>query len=1706
MRLKKKWLSVLLALLLTMSIISCNSGDSGSGGDGGGNPPNPPTTTTSVQNTSRLVIQSSNIQQQEGVEENSIKNVTVLLRRGNTLLFDSSKTVGKESWELNRDAAGALVLASKKAEEKLQVNDIITIQASGFSAQQFVYDEGMEKKGKTQIKLKAVEAVQEFILGDLGGGRVSSSLSRGLKATLDESQNLNVQTTDGSLFLSLPATKLQDSGRSLMRRTNASKNSKIYLEMTTIDPKTEGESAIGDYSFDPTAEPKESAFFRSVSRATTAATREESALESVVMANIEMKTESGDRLDCFDSDATFDMQTQQCITSDGRAPSMATLRMKVPTAQFEEFSRKFNLGERRVPLYSYNEATAQWVLQTDKNGTPIDAELILEDNNQDSIANQGDQLYVEGKVSHFSYWNGDYPMQRSCLDGTIESDYDLPVGTRVEVKGESYSGRIFRQRLKPTDRSFSNIYVKKNAKAKIYLRYPDGTTSDPVFVQSGEYKDGNCQSVILPGDEDTAESIVLKSAFVTKTVKVTVTDWDDTPLEKAYVGSKTTNENGTIDILVEKKEMTLSISYNTGKYVTKTTVTIPVEETTVTAKLDTRSFQVTGRMTLRDSDVARAVKGSVNVRGSGFRNYKSTNENGEFTLYMPMSALKEGETLKIDAYAYSKTYSRYLNKHVTITITAEHVQNARLTQNFDFVLVRYHLSGRVTDPMLPDGKIGVAGIKVWTTNSGYTTTDEEGYYNLSLFSSEREETLRAYDNKEREYATPKSITIPANNAENLTDQNFTVHRTPARIKGQVLNTKGLPVQGIKAYWTRGWIANTTDENGQFEVEYSGKYSGKIYLYDQNGRYLTQSNNLTPERGKTSDLGELIINNNIAPIINSAVLEPQTATVGQKVTLTVDAYDPDGDALTYSYLRSGSSFGDSSGDTMEFVPDQSGWFFLQINVDDGFGGQAKSWQSIYVRNNARPQITEITGLQEFYKKSSDMVVTVEAHDREGSPLQYTVQLKNSFGKLVTGKMSVNQNQITISKTVENGDYELVIAVSDGVNETKARRKFRADDNTPPEITGVVNVTNPDATSDVGQILTLLSDNNGVSLQVNVSDEDTASLKYEWRVSEALEPQNGTTSTVTIQPKQSGSFQVGVIVWDNKGLQASKTFNLRIETNRPPIIKSDSGWDHSKLLKTATGFTTLSGSTVTALTLTVNAEDADGEPLSYEFGDIRTNSGTITPTISANQATYSPNGLETGRYAAKFTVKDGTNERSAYAIFSITENRPPRLQLFHIPIQQKVNTTKTLKAVILDPESGDLSVNWKLVGDVSGDVTLQNGKVEKAGSLTTATIELNSGALPRQFNLRLETSDGVNQLTRNRTITIVENQAPTITKAEVFPTTLQQGDTIHLRANAFDQDDELGTVQWILRNTETDATFDIGSKLEANPPIDQPEGNYELYLKVSDSVTATESERFNITITKGNVAPTITDPVATKTSLLQGESAVISVTGSDADQDSISFEWTVMNTIRNEQGDRITFQSNEIGSYTIGVRGFDGKKYSDYKTVTVTVREGALNMATTPSRTQPLGSEFSFTLSFSEQETEIPQDVQWSVTSMPTGSTANITGNGKTAIFTPDKVGSYRVKASVTLHDINYTAETTVSVNENKVEPDLHGVITDESNKPLAGVLVRLYHKQDLSLYDQTTTTDETGSYSFYEVPAGTYYLVIYGGDDYILQTREISIGN
>jgi outer membrane protein OmpA-like peptidoglycan-associated protein len=178
----------------------------------------------------------------------------------------------------------------------------------------------------------------------------------------------------------------------------------------------------------------------------------------------------------------------------------------------------------------------------------------------------------------------------------------------------------------------------------------------------------------------------------------------------------------------------------------------------------------------------------------------------------------------------------------------------------------------------------------------------------------------------------------------------------------------------------------------------------------------------------------------------------------------------------------------------------------------------------------------------------------------------------------------------------------------------------------------------------------------------------------------------------------------------------------------------------------------------------------------------------------------------------------------------------------------------------------------------------------------------------------------------------NDPPTVTCQAVNASILQE-DKSAVRASAIDPDGDILTYSWSTTGGKIDGSGDTVTFDASNIAP----GKYTLTVTVSDRHDHEVTCSTDITVLKRNVAPVVSI-APTSASITQGESVALKATASDANNDQLTYTWTVNGQPLAANTPTITFgtEGRKPGQYAVVVAASDGEATAN-ATSNITVKE-------------------------------------------------------------------------------------------------------------------------------------------------------------------------
>lgn len=277
----------------------------------------------------------------------------------------------------------------------------------------------------------------------------------------------------------------------------------------------------------------------------------------------------------------------------------------------------------------------------------------------------------------------------------------------------------------------------------------------------------------------------------------------------------------------------------------------------------------------------------------------------------------------------------------------------------------------------------------------------------------------------------------------------------------------------------------------------------------------------------------------------------------------------------------------------------------------------------------------------------------------------------------------------------------------------------------------------------------------------------------------------------------------------------------------------------------------------------------------------------------------------------------------AAFGTRRNDPPSVTCAVAKPSILQGDATVVRANAVDPDRDALTCSWAATG----------GKL--SGSGDTATFDA-TGVAPGKYTVTVTVSDGKHQASCSSEITVLKrNHAPTVT-CEPATTTLTQGESATLRANASDPDNDPLTYTWSVDGQRLAAA---GPQITFGSEGRKP-GTYKVTVTVSDGEESASCS-MSVTVREKIIPnrPPVIECLTTTMDVASGSSIGLRARASDPDGDPLTISWTASGGAVAGSGESVTFNAAGVkaGSYNVTATADDGRGGKASCTMTVNVSE-------------------------------------------------------------------------------------------------------------------------------------------------------------------------
>ena len=286
--------------------------------------------------------------------------------------------------------------------------------------------------------------------------------------------------------------------------------------------------------------------------------------------------------------------------------------------------------------------------------------------------------------------------------------------------------------------------------------------------------------------------------------------------------------------------------------------------------------------------------------------------------------------------------------------------------------------------------------------------------------------------------------------------------------------------------------------------------------------------------------------NLDPTISSFTADPYVVEREATSHLVVDATDPYGDALTYSWQVDNADWTlDVTDDeaTLQAPDTPDDLVEVTVTVEDDFGGSSQASLTVQTATNSAPTISSFTADPYVVERQASSDLVVDASDPDGGALTYSWEVDNSDWILDT-----TDDEATLHAPDAYGDMvtTTVTVEDDQGATTTASLTVQTEENTDPIIL--------DFSADP-EVVDRSAD---AELEVDAIDPNGEPLNYAWSTSGTNAGQwdlveSGETATLTAPDLPDDTIEVTVVVDDGYGGSADATLTVVSEPNNAPVIE-------------------------------------------------------------------------------------------------------------------------------------------------------------------------------------------------------------------------------------------------------------------------------------------------------------------------------------------------------------------------------------------------------------------------------------------------------------------------------------------------------------------------------------------------------------------------
>ncbi|MCK4654916.1 MAG: PKD domain-containing protein, partial [Candidatus Cloacimonetes bacterium] len=593
-------------------------------------------------------------------------------------------------------------------------------------------------------------------------------------------------------------------------------------------------------------------------------------------------------------------------------------------------------------------------------------------------------------------------------------------------------------------------------------------------------------------------------------------------------------------------------------------------------------------------------------------------------------------------------------------------------------------------------------------------------------------------------------------------------------------------------WKLDGVEESTSSAYDFTTDYT---SAGLYLVTLDVTDNFSDNSLYYEWNVTvNDVDQNIVVNNIQP-------PPGPITIDETETINffIDAYDPDGNPLEYSWKLDGVE--ESTVSTYDFTTDytSAGLYLVTLDVTDNFSDNSLYYEwnvtvndvdQPIVVNNIQPPPGPVT-----INETETINFFIDAYDPDGNPLEYSWKLDGV-------EVSTISTYDFITDYTSAGLYLVTLDVTDNFTDNSIYYEWNVTVNDVDQNIVVNNIQPPPGPVTINETET-------INFFIDAYDPDGNPLEYSWKL-DGVEESTVSTYNFITDYTSAGLYLVSLDVTDNfSDNSLYYEWNVTVNDVDQEIVVTD--------IQPAPGPVTIDE--METINFFIDAYDPDGNPLEYSWKL----DGNEVSTISTYD--FITDYTSAGLYLVTLDVTDNFTDNSIYYEWNVTVNdvdqeivvndiQPP-------PGPVTIDETETINFFIdaYDPDGNPLEYSWKLDGVEESTVSTYDFTTDyTSAGLYLVTLDVTDNFTDN--SLYYEWNVTVNDVDQE---IVVNDIQPT-----PGPVTIDEMDTIDFYFSGYDPDGNPLEFSWQLDGVEvsTDSTYIFETDYTSA-------GEYVVTLEVTDN---------------------------------------------------------------------------------------------------------------------------------------------------------------------------------------------------------------------------------------------------------------------------------